>query len=176
MRFTMPKGVEHHRLHRSPDGLDGLLREFFQGEMPDPWPRAPGARAPRRVLAPSSWHRFRGRLALAAAVAFFLVGSFLLTRGFPEVKETGKDGGPGQALPINLGQDPKKQRHHDADKVFDQQPPYQQQETPPIKLEPVSGKAKVLPLERGPRGDRSWGAIRPNGEIIMTGVADKKAP
>ena len=46
----MPKGVEHHRMHRLPDELDGLLRAYFRAALPDPWPSAP---KPRRAGAVS---------------------------------------------------------------------------------------------------------------------------
>src|SRR5262249_40965514 len=65
------------------DDLDGLLREFYRAEMPQPWPkfRAP---APRVRLAPAAppasgySARFRSLLALAASVALIALGAWWL--------------------------------------------------------------------------------------------------
>lgn len=67
---------------RSPDDLDQLLRNFFRGEMPDPWPtmKAPAIENPT----PTWWTRSRSRLALAASVALLLVGSWCLSGSTPE--------------------------------------------------------------------------------------------
>jgi len=66
------------------DDLDGLLREFYRAEMPQPWPtfRAP---APRVRLAPAARQvsgysaRFRSLLALAASVAVIALGAWWLS-------------------------------------------------------------------------------------------------
>jgi hypothetical protein len=168
----MPKGVEHHRLHRSPDELDGLLRAYFRAEMPDPWPSAPGGPPPRRVPAPA-WHRFRRHLALAAAIGFFLVGSFLLTRSYPDIKEQGKGGFSEPKSILDLAQDPKK-RPANPGKIQEGLPEYK---APPPVLQQFKGptNGKVLPLEM--RGqDRSWGFQRGNGDIILNAVSDRKSP
>lgn len=66
------------------DDLDGLLREFYRAEMPQPWPkfRAP---APRVRLAPAVPQasgysaRLRSLLALAASVAVIALGAWWLS-------------------------------------------------------------------------------------------------
>ncbi len=77
-------------LARRPDDLDDLLRRFFRSELPDPWPAppqlSPASRAqgqqppqpPRRRWFPRS-----SRLALAAAISFFLAGYLALVGAFP---------------------------------------------------------------------------------------------
>jgi hypothetical protein len=70
------------------DELDGLLRAFFQAELPDPFPSLE-APAPRAVaLSPrparSGWNLFRSRLALAASVALFVAGPLFLPRPDPD--------------------------------------------------------------------------------------------
>src|SRR4051794_23158534 len=67
------------------DDLDGLLRAYFQAEMPDPWPsfEAPAPRngfvprrpQPRRL---SLWH---SRLALAASILLLIAGALFLLGG-----------------------------------------------------------------------------------------------
>jgi hypothetical protein len=73
---------------RPPENLDSLLRRFFRSEMPKPWPVAPKVQAPAaRKLQPSRrWFRHSSRLALAAAVALFLIGYLVLARKFPADK------------------------------------------------------------------------------------------
>src|SRR5262245_52242085 len=69
-------------LPRRGDDLDGLLRRFFRSEMPDRWPAPPQLPLPAR---PRPRGRFRpsARLALAAAVSFFVVGYLALAAAFP---------------------------------------------------------------------------------------------
>ena len=75
-----------------PDDLEGLLRAFFRAEMPDPWPTLPApAAAPRR--GPLG----RSRLALAASVAFLLIGQLSLCGTLPDAppfagREESKEG------------------------------------------------------------------------------------
>jgi hypothetical protein len=61
------------------DDLDGLLRAFYQSEMPHPWPSPPrpASRATDR-RASRGPSLFRSRLALAASVALLLLGCLLL--------------------------------------------------------------------------------------------------
>jgi len=67
---------------QAPDDLDGLLRNFFRSEMPNPWPTmtAPAIENPT----PTWWSRSRSRLALAASVALLLVGSWFLSGSAPD--------------------------------------------------------------------------------------------
>jgi len=161
MRFTMPKGVEHHRTHRLPDELDGLLRAYFRAEMPDPWPSAPGVARPLRAQA-SWWGRYHGRLALAAAVSFFLVGSFLLTQSYPEVNDSVIHNRPETSGP-SLGNKPMRPRTIDLKKTHDQLPSFK------------DDLPRILPLEVTPR-DRSFGVQYKNGVMVFGAVGQKKAP
>jgi hypothetical protein len=64
------------------DEIDGLLRAYFQAEMPDPWPSFE-APAPRHVLplrrpqAPR-FTLWRSRLALAASILLLIAGALFL--------------------------------------------------------------------------------------------------
>jgi hypothetical protein len=63
---------------RPPENLDGLLRAFFQAEMPASWPApelpAESFRRPPRPAA--RWAMTRSRLALAASVALLVTPLF----------------------------------------------------------------------------------------------------
>src|SRR5438046_2300036 len=60
--------------------MDGLLHDYFQAEMPHPWPTF---KAPREVQAKagSLWSRYSGRAILASSVAL-LVAAYLMLGGF----------------------------------------------------------------------------------------------
>lgn len=63
------------------DDLDGLLREFYRAEMPQPWPKfrapAPPVRlAPKAPKASGYSARLRSLLALAASVAVIALGAW----------------------------------------------------------------------------------------------------
>jgi hypothetical protein len=76
----MTNTLTQHNDEASPE-MDELLHDYFQGEMPRPWPtfKAP---KPRRMKVPASfWAQSSGRLALAACVAL-LVGGYLTLGGF----------------------------------------------------------------------------------------------
>ena len=64
--------------------VDDVLRDFYQSELPSPWPalKVPPATLPLRK---PQQRRFRGvsRMALAAAVAFLLIGYLALASLFP---------------------------------------------------------------------------------------------
>ncbi len=57
--------------------MDGLLHEYFQCELPHPWPTF---KAPRQKPIRSLWARSASRLALAACVAL-LIGGYLMVGG-----------------------------------------------------------------------------------------------
>jgi hypothetical protein len=70
------------------DDLDGLLRRFFRSEMPKNWPAPPRVTESPRPL-PRPWYRQPGRLALAAAISFFLLGYLALANWFPAGADRG---------------------------------------------------------------------------------------
>jgi hypothetical protein len=77
---------------RNPDDdLDGLLRDYFRAETPNPWPVFRFA-AVRQAVLPSRPRRFpltRSHLALAASVALILLGSLFLA-GIPRDAQPGE--------------------------------------------------------------------------------------
>jgi hypothetical protein len=94
MNFSEPPSTDP-RLAGPPAGdLDGLLRAYFQKEMPRPWPAAPMPErpsasrkvvpkpAPRDLFRPRRWSLAGSRLALAAALAGLMIGTLLLSGRF----------------------------------------------------------------------------------------------
>ena len=61
--------------------MDALLGDFFQNEVPKPWPAFQPPMPVRATHSVSFWTRSAGRLALAACVAL-LVGGYLSLGGF----------------------------------------------------------------------------------------------
>jgi hypothetical protein len=62
------------------DELDGLLRDYFRAETPNPWPHPVGAVGRQEVLSHRRVALMRSRLALAASIALILLGSLFLAR------------------------------------------------------------------------------------------------
>jgi hypothetical protein len=92
--------VPARNLDRPPDDVDRLLRAFLRSEIPDPWPtlKAPETSAPRLLSrTPNRWAPVNSRLALAATMAFCLVGSLTLPAFFSADIPLGSDkpGDPG---------------------------------------------------------------------------------
>jgi hypothetical protein len=81
---------------RVQERLDGALREFFQAEMPQPWPSMTPpvvARLPHRTN--------RARWALAASIALLVAGTwFVIGRTPPEVS------GPGRGVELGNREKP----------------------------------------------------------------------
>jgi hypothetical protein len=69
-----------------PDDLDGLLRAFFQAELPRQWtaPTTPSVRLapPPARKTPKGWPVLRTRLALAASVLILAAGALVLAGAF----------------------------------------------------------------------------------------------
>jgi hypothetical protein len=139
---------------RPPENLDSLLRRFFRSEMPRPWPVAPKveAPAPRKVGPSRPWFRHSSRLALAAAVALFLIGYLILAGKFP----------------ANNGRAAPSIRHHIG---YDDKLPHLPPPMPP-RVNP--GQFPLLPLEPQTRrlsdgGEaKSWGVrTGPKGTIYL---------
>lgn len=75
---------------RSSRHIDDLLRDYFQQQMPHPWPAPPATRSEHKAVLkfqPPRQRPFRARryLALAAAIALFVGGYLTLTAVFPAV-------------------------------------------------------------------------------------------
>jgi len=70
----------------SSDELDGMLRSFFRAEVPDPWPTMKFPEPVVKLHRPrrSAWLRIGPRLAIAASVAFLLLGYLALGSIFPK--------------------------------------------------------------------------------------------
>lgn len=80
--------------------MDNLLHEFFESEMPKPWPafKAPlQTRVPKQA---SFWGQYSGRLAIAASVALMVAG-YLTLGGFFS-KPVGQGGVQGVGHDIGL--------------------------------------------------------------------------
>jgi hypothetical protein len=61
--------------------MDDLLHDYFQAEMPRPWPRFNAPKPTRSKHTMSFWSRYSGRVALAACIALFAAG-YLTLGGF----------------------------------------------------------------------------------------------
>jgi hypothetical protein len=84
--------VQDRSFGRPLDDLDQLLRAFLRAEMPDPWPvpKALVVPQPRRVNPSQRYAVLNSRFALAATVAFCLVGSLALASVFSTETPAGK--------------------------------------------------------------------------------------
>lgn len=60
--------------------VDQLLQDYFQAEMPKPWPQF---KAPRAARPQTTWARYSGRMALAACVSLLVAGYLMLGGAFP---------------------------------------------------------------------------------------------
>jgi hypothetical protein len=103
MRHDQPpvKALNHGR---PPDDIDGLLRTFLRAEMPDPWPvmKFPAPAKTLPLTPPRRWQALNSRFALAATVAFCLVGSMSLASIFSTDDLPGKTfkGGESALRPV----------------------------------------------------------------------------
>jgi hypothetical protein len=97
MNVFVPPTTVNQNGRSSEDELDGLLRAFYQAELPHPWP-SPEVPALRNDVLPlrSPLRRFpmlRSRLALAASVALLVAGPLALSAYFTGGKSAGPDTG-----------------------------------------------------------------------------------
>jgi hypothetical protein len=87
MTVLSPPTIVPNSGHPPEDDLDGLLRAYFQAEMPDLWPsfEAPAPRNGvlplRRRTAPNA-NLWRSRLALAASILLLLATAFFVASGW----------------------------------------------------------------------------------------------
>lgn len=83
-----------------PDDVDVLLRDWFQSQMPKPWPASPLSRGlrptvlPFRRPEPRYYRPMRSRLALAASVAVLALGGWLIAGRVSTPPDAGPDLGP----------------------------------------------------------------------------------
>src|SRR5471032_260860 len=76
--------------------LDELLHEYFQAQLPQPWPTFKAPVTLRQKRTASFWSRSAGRIALAACIALMVAGYltlggfFLATQG-PSVTTKGAE-------------------------------------------------------------------------------------
>jgi len=119
--------------------IDTLLRDYFRKQMPNPWPKAPVTKqktrpAPHTLRPARPWIRARRYLALAAALALFVLGYSALSAVFPnfvpgplqlnpeheivkDLPTPNVDAIPSpKGLPFNI--DPKRQGQHNAPKIL----------------------------------------------------------
>jgi hypothetical protein len=95
MSVTQPP-VEPRETGRPADDLDGLLREFFQAELPRPWPAfARPGRATMPLPGAPSWRlRFRSSLALAASLILLALSLGLLSGRSTPSPQSAPEKGP----------------------------------------------------------------------------------
>jgi len=63
--------------------VDEMLSDYFQAEMPSPWPAFKAPKAMRTRETPSLWTRYSGRLALAACVTLLVAAYWSLSGLIP---------------------------------------------------------------------------------------------
>jgi hypothetical protein len=87
MTVVTPPNIVPNSGRPPEDDLDGLLRAYFQAEMPDPWPSFE-APAPRNGVLPfrrpqhtRRFNLWRSRLALAASILLLIAGALFLFGG-----------------------------------------------------------------------------------------------
>src|SRR5260370_7528957 len=86
--------------------MDDLLHDYFQAQVPQPWPAFQAPKQTRMKRPESLWSRYSGRLALAACITLLVAGYLTLGGYFPgtqvrsdledatpRIGHTDKDGG-----------------------------------------------------------------------------------
>jgi hypothetical protein len=66
--------------------VDNLLHDYFQSELPRPWPAFQMPRSARTKRQVSFWSRYSGRIALAACIALLAAGYLTLAGYFPRMQ------------------------------------------------------------------------------------------
>ena len=66
--------------------MDDLLHDYFQAEMPHPWPTFKAPRPMRLKQIASFWSRNSGRVALAACIGLLIAGYLMLGGFFPRTQ------------------------------------------------------------------------------------------
>jgi hypothetical protein len=102
MSVIEPPLINRSNFSPSDEETDGLLRSFFQGELPRPWPvLEPPAGAVMPLSSPESTRSgalSRSRVVLAASVAFLVGGQALLSHAL----QTDGSASPGTSAPVDL--------------------------------------------------------------------------
>lgn len=63
--------------------MDDVLHDYFQAEMPHPWPAFQMPKPARAKQSESLWSRYAGRVALAASIALLVAGYLAVAAYFP---------------------------------------------------------------------------------------------
>jgi hypothetical protein len=84
--------------------MDDLLHDYFQAEMPRPWPTFQVPKPMRTKRTASFWARSSGRVALAACITLLVAGYLTLGGFFPRTQ--GPSGMEHEARDIGM-KDPK---------------------------------------------------------------------
>jgi hypothetical protein len=66
--------------------LDELLHDYFQAQIPQPWPTFKAPLSLRQNRTASFWSRSAGRMALAACIALMVAGYLTLGGFFPTMQ------------------------------------------------------------------------------------------
>ncbi len=102
-----PTSAAANNWERSSDEVEGLLRAYFRAQVPNPWPELKlPAEAARPTLRTVSANRsfWSSRSALAAAIAFLLIGTLALSAAFRGSRPVSHSGaGPFSAKGNPLG-------------------------------------------------------------------------
>lgn len=96
MHYVEPPTLDSSMRGSSEDGLDGLLKAYFQHELPQPWPTAPVPEERPVILTLPKARKslLHSRLALAASVALFLAGPWLISGSFSLFKDNSEASTP----------------------------------------------------------------------------------
>lgn len=105
-------GLRTVAAERSSDDVEGLLRDYFRSQLPNPWPelKLPEEVPPLRAARPF----WSSRSALAAAVGFLLIGSLVLTaafRGHGSAAHTGSGNFTAKGNPLGFTQPTSEPDH-----------------------------------------------------------------
>jgi hypothetical protein len=66
--------------------MDDLLHDYFQAEMPKPWPTFKAPKQARAKKSETLWSRYSGRVALAACIALLIAGYWSVTGDTPTAR------------------------------------------------------------------------------------------
>ena len=96
-------------MHRNDDSrseVDAVLHDYFQAQLPNPWPAFREPVTFTRKSTPASWSQSTGRFALAASIVAMVAGYLTLGGFFPQ---TQTQNGTVQVAPDTAQKEPKSQ-------------------------------------------------------------------